>query len=113
MSSTTAQWPGAAEVVALPLTHTKPAQKREHRMRLDAFGDDSRTDPLAERDERARERARDRVGLDLAREAQIELDDVGRELQDVTEAREAGADIVDRNTRTAPRNRSMLSLSGA
>src|SRR5204863_2501704 len=51
-------------------------------------------------DERGGQRPSRRAVLEPASEAQVELHDVGRELENVAEAREPRADVVDCDPRT-------------
>src|ERR1700758_341610 len=90
---------GTAEQIALALVDAELLNERKLKRRLDAFGRDRSTRACPELDERGRERARPRVALERARKAEVELHDVRRNPKDVTQAREAGADIVDRNAR--------------
>ena len=49
-----------------------------------------------------RERGAGRVGIDVAGEAHVELQDVGPQIEDAPKARIAGADIVDRDPGIGP-----------
>ena len=65
-----------------------------------------------EADERRDERSLDRVRVDVAGEADVELDEVGRQLEDVAEAGEARAGVVDREA-VRPRPRSWLIVASS
>ena len=67
-------------------------------LRLDAFGDHSRTDVAAEGQECHHERAARPVGVDRSDEGAVHLDELGPKLGDDTHAGVAGAGVVDRDT---------------
>src|SRR5437588_6586679 len=65
-----------AEEVALALADAELSQQRELASGFDSFRGDRRADLLGEADERRCERTTRRVCFDLARQTQVELDDV-------------------------------------
>ena len=83
----------------LAVVHAKRPQQGEIFVARDSFGNDSRSDSAGEADERRGERPPGRIARDLLRQAQVEFHDVGRKAKDVSEVREAGADVVDRELR--------------
>jgi hypothetical protein len=62
---------------------------------FDSFGDDGCADLAGEGDEGRGERSAHRVGVDAAGDGDVEFDDVGLQAEDVSEAGEAGAGVVD------------------
>src|SRR4051794_920120 len=74
------------DVVALAPRHAELVERPVFVGRLDTFGDEGRADLVAERDERGTQRALDGVSVDIARERDVELDDVGTQREDVAEA---------------------------
>ena len=75
------------------------ADGRQLGVGLQALGDDLRAGLVGEVDERGGQRPADGVGVDAAGEVAVELDDLGRQLEDVGERGEAGAGVVDRQAR--------------
>ena len=85
----------------LAVVDAESAQGVELRCGLDALGDDQRAGLGREADEGGDERSLDRVGVDVAGEPDVELDEVGRQLEDVAEAGEARTGVVDREAGAA------------
>ena len=78
----------------------RDAEGTEHRELLgglDALGQQDCADRVGEPHQRGRQRVARRVGVDAVRELEVELEDVGAEMEDVLEARVAGTGIVDRD----------------
>jgi hypothetical protein len=94
-----AAWQGkrcwSCAVVALPVFDSERVEGVEFGLRFDAFREEDSADFVAEGHERGDERASYRVDVDAAGEAEVEFDDVGSQVEDVAQAREAGAGIVD------------------
>src|SRR5205823_13979593 len=87
--------------VALAPTHAEALQDRQLLRRLDALSNERRSDLVCERDQGRRQCPADGVVVDAVGEGQVELDDVGAQSEDVTEAGEARAGVIDRQPRTA------------
>jgi hypothetical protein len=69
--------------------------------RLDPFGHDRHVRLAGERDQRSGERPKPGVAVDAPGEGDVHLHHVGRELQRVTEARVARADVVHGDAKAA------------
>lgn len=80
---------------ALAVADAKSPQRLELALGLDPFGKDRRPGLGRERDEGGRERTLRDVGVDVAGERDVELDDVRVEQKDVAETREPGPRVVD------------------
>ena len=68
---------------------------------LDALGADGRADVAGEAHERLDQRHARRVGVDVADQGPVELDDVGAHPHQLLEPGVAGAGVVDRDQRAA------------
>jgi len=66
--------------------HAKDTQRAELAEGLNALRDDRGADFISEGKQRCREGAPKRVGVDVAGQRYIELDDVGSKIEDVPEA---------------------------
>ena len=77
---------GTREVVALAPRDAEGAEHGELLRGLDALGQQDRADRVGEAHQRDRQRMSRRVGVDAVRELEVELEDVGAELEDVLEA---------------------------
>ena len=86
----------ATEVVALTQRDSQLADDLELSRGLDPDRDDARSDLTCERDEGRGHRALRPLRLDLPRQADVELDEIRVELQDVAEARVPCTHVVDR-----------------
>ena len=86
---------GTGEAVALAELDAEFAEHVELVVGLDALGDDTRAGLAGEGDDGGDEAATDRVAVDAADDADVELDELGGELEDVDEARVAGTGVVD------------------
>ena len=104
----------AAEQPALAVVDLGVAQDRELLRALDALGDDARADLAGERDGGAQHGLAAGVEIDAGDHAAAELEEVGAQLGDVLERREAGAGVVDRDERAArdPRPQPLAQLDG-
>src|SRR3989441_8068614 len=92
---------GPGKVESLAVVDTERSDQFEILVAGNALGHDGSSDAAGEPDERRCERLAGRIARDLLREAQIELHDVGSQPEDVAEVRKTGADVVDREPRTA------------
>ncbi len=71
-------------------------QRVELTLGLDPFGDDGGTECIETEGKHGRPQGpTGRVVVDAPREPDVELDDVGAEIEDVAEARKSGAGVVD------------------
>ena len=68
---------------------------------------------LGELGERRGHRAAHRIAVEVAGEADVELDDVGAELEDVPQARIAGAGVVDGDAHAGVAQRRSTASSGS
>ena len=80
---------------------------------LDAFGDDHGADLAGETDEGGGEGPPGRIGVDAPDQTDVELDDVGPEVEDVAEAGETGARVVDREPDPDSRSGARASASSS
>ena len=91
----------AAEQPALAVVDLHPPQRLELLGALDAFGDDARADLAGEGGGGAQDRLARRVTVDAGDHAARELEEVGADVGDVLERREASAGVVDGDERAA------------
>ena len=100
----------AAEQPALAEVDLGGAQHLELLGPLDALGDDARADLAGERHGRAQHGLAGGVEVDVGDHAAAQLEEVGADLGDVLERREAGAGVVDGDQRAArdPRAQALL-----
>ncbi len=99
---------GAAEQPALPEVDARVAQQRELLGPLDALGDDPRPDLAGEGDGGPQHGLAARVAVDAGDHAAAQLQEVGPDLGDVLERREARAGVVDRHQRALGEPRPQL-----
>jgi hypothetical protein len=92
----------SCEVVALSVFDAEGVQGVEFGLGVDAFGEEDGADIGAEVHQRGGEGAAYRVGVDASGEGDVEFDDVGLEVEDVSEAGEAGAGRSPKPVRNAP-----------
>ena len=90
---------GPPEEEALSVAHAEVGERLDLPRALDALGDDRGVDLLGERDQACRQRLAGAVGLDAVDQRPVELDELRLEPEDVAQAGEPGARIVDRDAR--------------
>ena len=88
---------GPGEEVALAVAHAELRERLDLGGALDALRHDRRVDLLGERDQAGCQRLPRAVGLDAVDQRAVELDELRLEPQDVAQAREARAGVVDRD----------------
>jgi len=96
--------PGAAEQEALAFVAALAAQAAQFGLGLDAFGGDRHAEAAAERDDRADDRLRIVIGIEVAHERLVDLDLVERERAQIAQRRVAGAEIVHRDAHASARS---------
>ena len=101
---------GPRQRPALGVGHVHPRQHREVLQRLHALGAHGRAGRRRERDERLEQREPVRVVVDAVHERAVELQDVGRDADDLLQARVAVARVVERDPRAAGAQRVELAV---
>src|SRR3954470_6457130 len=89
------------QVEALAERDVEVDQRLQLLVALDPLGDHRRAALLRERDQAGRQRLARAVVVDRVDQRAVELDEVGVEPEDVAQAREAGAGVVDRQADAA------------
>ena len=88
---------GATEQISLGQVHAHLLEQQQRGLVLDALGDRRLVELAGEADDPAHHAAVGLVGGELPDELDIDLEVVGREVLEVAEAAEAGAEVVERH----------------
>ena len=101
------------EVVTLPATNTECAQYVEFGRGLDPLCDDLRPQAGREAHESRRKGDANGITVDTRGELSVQLDDVGRELEDMGKTRKAGTGVVDGQAHAPQMEASQTRTTGA